>query len=282
MKEYAPILVPLEQRSQEWISFREGKIGASDAPAIMGVSPWKTKLQLWEEKILGTKKASTPSMERGTKYEPEALAWFNSQVKDLFTPETYQHGIHHDIIASLDGFNGEVNVELKIPSKFSSDFPEHYMPQLQHQMMVLGTDFTWYAEYSPDLRKGWYAKIERDDDYIHELLASELAFLASLIDLRAPEPSDKDWAQIDDPELLLASKGYKHISYQIDELERQKDELKKKLIGSGNNNRMRCGELKIQKIYRKGNLDYAKMIEDYKITGYERYRKESIETWRIT
>lgn len=40
----------LLQNTQEWEKFRLQKIGASDAPIIMGVSPWKTPFQLWLEK----------------------------------------------------------------------------------------------------------------------------------------------------------------------------------------------------------------------------------------
>ena len=43
----------LVQQSEEWLEFRRSRIGASDAPIIMGVSPWKTHYKLWVEKIQG-------------------------------------------------------------------------------------------------------------------------------------------------------------------------------------------------------------------------------------
>jgi len=281
MKNYEPILIDLEQRSQEWHSYREGRIGASDAAAIMGVNPWTSKLQCWEEKVLGTRKTPTAAMERGNKYEAEALSWFNKQMQDFFTPATYQHGEHADIMASLDGWNDKVHVEIKIPSKLTSSIPNHYMPQLQHQMMVMGTDYGWYVEYDPNIQEGWCQKICRDEAYIQDLLAQELSFLTSMLDMKPPEPSDKDWATIVDPGLILAADEYKELCLKVAKLEELKESLKKRLIEGVNSNRAKCGSIKIQKILRKGTIDYQKMIEDYKITGQERYRKAPIETWRV-
>lgn len=35
---------------EEWLATRSGRIGGSDAAAILGMNPWKTNVQLWEEK----------------------------------------------------------------------------------------------------------------------------------------------------------------------------------------------------------------------------------------
>lgn len=36
---------------EKWLEERKGGIGASEAAAIMGVSPWQTNLDLWREKV---------------------------------------------------------------------------------------------------------------------------------------------------------------------------------------------------------------------------------------
>ena len=43
-------LVSVEQGSKEWLALRNNKIGASDAPIIMGESSWTTPFQLWQIK----------------------------------------------------------------------------------------------------------------------------------------------------------------------------------------------------------------------------------------
>jgi predicted phage-related endonuclease len=35
---------------EEWLARRTGYIGGSDAAAALGLSPWKTNVDLWEEK----------------------------------------------------------------------------------------------------------------------------------------------------------------------------------------------------------------------------------------
>ena len=41
----------LEQGSTEWLNWRRGVIGASDAATIMGENPWASSRRLLEEKL---------------------------------------------------------------------------------------------------------------------------------------------------------------------------------------------------------------------------------------
>jgi len=43
--------VILRQNTPEWLEVRKTKLGASDAPAILGISPYKTAYQLFLEKM---------------------------------------------------------------------------------------------------------------------------------------------------------------------------------------------------------------------------------------
>lgn len=43
----------MKQNTKEWLEWRSQGIGASDAPIIMGASPWKTPYKLWLEKTTG-------------------------------------------------------------------------------------------------------------------------------------------------------------------------------------------------------------------------------------
>ena len=48
--ERSPIFLNLDQKTQEWLIWRAQGIGASDAPIIMGVSPWSNIIALWRDK----------------------------------------------------------------------------------------------------------------------------------------------------------------------------------------------------------------------------------------
>ena len=76
-----------EQGSPEWLAMRRTKIGASDAPIIMGVSPWTTPLQLWEQKVLGTSRAKTFFMQEGIDWEPKIREWYSNKTGLKFQPE---------------------------------------------------------------------------------------------------------------------------------------------------------------------------------------------------
>ncbi|MCI2057228.1 MAG: YqaJ viral recombinase family protein, partial [Oscillibacter sp.] len=50
MNERAAPIVTICNDRPEWLSSREDGLGASDAPAYMGLSHWKTNVQLFKEK----------------------------------------------------------------------------------------------------------------------------------------------------------------------------------------------------------------------------------------
>ena len=73
-------LQSLEQGSAEWLTLRKSKICASEAAIILGISPWKTPFQLWEEKT-GRKESgfSSIAMQYGTDMEPKIREWFENK-----------------------------------------------------------------------------------------------------------------------------------------------------------------------------------------------------------
>jgi len=46
----------------------------------MGVSPWTTPYQLWQQKISGEGIKANGAMQRGNRLEPEALKWFEEKM----------------------------------------------------------------------------------------------------------------------------------------------------------------------------------------------------------
>src|SRR5689334_6309347 len=139
----------LLQNTSEWLEMRRNKIGASDAPVIMGVSPWKTPFQLWEEKLgIGKEKETTASMRRGIDMEEEARQKFEELTGHIVFPKVMFHPDYEYLMASLDGIDMDhkVAVEIKCPGREDHEcamdgvVPEKYKPQLQHQLEVTGLD----------------------------------------------------------------------------------------------------------------------------------------------
>ena len=146
----------LIQQTEEWLEFRKNKIGASDAPVIMEVSPWNTPYELWLEKI-GQKKNSkaTKPQERGLLLEDIALAHFTLETGISMQKDVILHPSLNWMMASLDGISEKKDfaVEIKCPGKvdhaqaLSGKIPDKYFPQLQHQLEVTGLEMIYYFSF---------------------------------------------------------------------------------------------------------------------------------------
>lgn len=270
-------IIDLEQRTPEWHAFRKGKIGASMAAAILGIDPWKTKLQLWEDIILERSTKVTEAMQRGIDLEDTALRYFNTNKHPPFKPAVIQMIDYPQIFASLDGFSGNYHVEIKITKK--QGLPQNYYAQLQHQMMVLGSNFCYY--FASENGSGNAEIVKRDEKFIQNLLFEELAFQASLIDYRPPEPCERDEVQINDPGALRNAQRYQELTLSIESSEKERKEIRERLLNTCKHNITKIGNLKISKVVSRGRVDYQKLVEEYEITDTERFRGNPIESWRI-
>lgn len=283
------ILLDIEQRTPEWYAFRKGKIGASYAPIIMGVSPWKTPLQLYNDIINETKTPVTPAMQRGIDKEEEALEWVNNHfgksALDMFLPIIAQSLDRHWLIASLDGWDGEEALEIKVPGRephlqaIAGEIPEYYYPQLQHIMMVTKTSDMLYCSYNE--KKSALIRCVADPIYQEELLAKLDLFYARTINLEPPPACDRD-VNIDSCLAAVeAAIAYEEISAEIEQLERTKETIKKNLLRYATKDKNIIGNLLITKCVRQGMIQYSK-IPGYDSSQYEQYRGEPVEYFKIS
>lgn len=276
--------IELIQGTPEWHALRKTKITATDACVIMGASHWKTRIQLYYEKLSNEPPmAPTARMQRGIDLEPIA--------RDLFI---LRHGIHVEpkvvikdwAMASLDGINilGTKIVEIKCPGEkdhaiaLSGKVPDHYYPQLQHQMYVCDAPEMYY--FSFDGIEGVTVKVKRDDEYIKKMVEEEKKFYECLITRTPPEPAEDDYIEREDVLWKQCASNWVSVSSQIKDLEREEEELRKQLIFlSGESNTKGAG-ISLCQINRKGNVDYTK-IPELKGINLDKYRKGSTSSWRI-
>ncbi len=185
-------LVSIRQNSPEWLEFRRHHIGASDAPIIMGMSPWKSIIDLYDEKILGFQKIENIYMSRGKELEPIALESFENDTGLQMFPMVFKHESIDWMSASFDGITikRDAILEIKCPGKkdhqmaLNGKIPEKYIPQLQHQIFLSGLDFSYY--YSFDGKNGITIEIKRDELFIEKLLEKEEYFWHCLKNLKIP------------------------------------------------------------------------------------------------
>jgi putative phage-type endonuclease len=127
---------------------RAAGIGGSDVPAILGISPWATPLDVWLEKVHHPSwrpKAVTPEMRFGSMLEPVLRAAYSEDTgRQVFAPggKTYfaKDGIR---FAHLDGIvEGEGIWEGKAPFQTYRQWvdgpPAYVHAQVQHYLAISG------------------------------------------------------------------------------------------------------------------------------------------------
>lgn len=178
-------IIKLKQRSKQWLDYRKTKIMASDAPVIMGESPYKKIEDLLNEKIHSYEQNVNPYMQRGIDLEPIALRSFEKETNNVMFPCVGEHE-NGWMAASFDGISLEEDliVEIKCPGKkdhslaLKGKIPPKYMAQLQHQMYVASLSVVFY--YSFDGETGVKLEVNRDEKYIENMIEKEKNFWFNL------------------------------------------------------------------------------------------------------
>lgn len=160
---------------EDWLKWREGGLGASDAATVMGVSPFETPEELWLRRTgrLGRKPDTFP-MRRGRMLEPHARAEYERRTGLLMPKQLGMHDVFHWLRASFDGLNREVPraSEFKCPGKEDhgkacrGEVPAHYVWQCVALNLVSSLPEVDYFSFDPGTatREGTSALItvERD------------------------------------------------------------------------------------------------------------------------
>jgi putative phage-type endonuclease len=275
----------LIQGTEEWLELRKTKITATDAPVIMSESHWKTKIQLYhEKKSEDVFNFCNSAMQRGTDLEPIARNLFIIQTGIFVEPKVV---IKDWAMASLDGISecGKYIVEIKCPGSkdhaiaLQGKVPDHYYAQLQHQMWVCDVEKMHY--FSFDGTDGLAVVVLRNDEYIEKMIAEEFKFYQCIINDIEPESSENDYIERDDSLWKQFSSQWISINCQIKELQKQEEEIRNQLIFLSGKSNCKGNGISLCQVQRKGNVDYSK-IPELKGIDLEKYRKDSINSWRIT
>ncbi len=145
----------LQQGSPEWAAHRAMALNASDAPAMMGVSPYKTRAQLLQERATGIKPdvdaATQARFDRGHEIEAQARAIAEEMLEQELFPVigTTDDGY---LSASFDGITMDETVVVEIKSwneSKAADIRDGKVPeadrwQVVQQLVVSGADACMY------------------------------------------------------------------------------------------------------------------------------------------
>ncbi len=160
------------QGSDAWKAWRRGGIGGSDVSAILGLSPYidppHNRATVFAEKVHGIERDVNFAMHRGTRLEPAARRAYELRHRCTAPPVCVEMDGCPWARVSLDGLcsNGAVNVlnrvewilELKVPNWETHDTAlagivcEHFMVQVQWQLLVCGLTRCDFASFNPGQR----------------------------------------------------------------------------------------------------------------------------------
>lgn len=179
----------VSENGREWWLKRR-KIGGSDAPVILGISSYKTPERLRLEK-LGRIQGSpvTEGMEIGSLIEPMIGTLFGVRtgLKVIACDHIYVHPDFDHMTATPDcmvvdpsredniGLVQIKNVGEYHASAWADGAPDAVHAQIQHELAVTGYSYA-YAVALIGGNKLVHYRIERDDDYIAELIEHERVF----------------------------------------------------------------------------------------------------------
>ena len=159
--ENLPFNLYVMDNDDEWLDFRSKGIGGSDVAAIMGISKYRSPVEVWMEKR-GLKEPADLS-------DKEAVEWGNrleSIVRDKFAemhPELMVMELPASLVshnrpwahANLDGCvkdeHGDWGVlEIKTVGKnrekdWADGVPDYYLTQVTHYLSVTGWKYAWVA-----------------------------------------------------------------------------------------------------------------------------------------
>lgn len=305
MRKYLDACIVYETKDmskEQWLEARKCGIGGSDAASVLGLNPYKSSVSVYIEKvdyihgvsmseknINGCKKDSSNEevnyrMELGNKLEDFVANEFSLKtglkvrnVNGILKNDKYPFAI-----ANIDrAVVGEkAFLECKVTNSFNKKewiktIPIHYKIQMNHYMAVTGASHCYVAVLIGNEELVIH-KIERDEDYIEEIMKLEEIFWNNCIlgnELPMPDGSS-DYSKTLDT-LYKDSKCEELILFEAEKILERYDEVVKIYKDFEKEKKAIEQYLKLQ----MKNYEIA-YVGDRKIT-WKKQERNSIDTTRL-
>lgn len=277
----------ISQRSEEWHALRKSKIGASDAAIVMGISPWKTAFQLWEEKT-GRRESPPPSfaMLNGIAEEEHICKLYELEHQTFVTQRVICSDEYPWGMASLDGITPDgIIVEFKLANK--KVFAEakkgvvvpHYMSQIQHQLACV-PEAKLAHFFIMNGNETCLVEVPRDEEYIAKMMEMEREFYEEYMLKDCPPPlSEKDYIINNEPGALTMAVEWQIAKSRVDDAMAKEKAARARLLEYTDDGNTVVGGVRCQKCYRS-KIDYKLACEENSIDA-SKYRSNQTAYWRI-
>jgi putative phage-type endonuclease len=291
-----------------WLEWRRGGLGSSDVAVLMGVHGWKTKYDIWKEKVHELhENEDNEAMAHGREMEPIARKWIEDNHDIFLEPRNIQRDDCPWMRCSIDAitFDGKRIYEIKCPFRNAKDhelaingkIPEKYLPQLMWIMCCSNTDSITYISKHPYADNYAEVVVFKDPIYCNLLEAEAHNFWHEHVLKRLPpEMTDKDLRDFEgDPDWKNICQLYKENKHMLELYEKKDKALREEIVSLTKGASAMGNGLKVLKSDCEGRIDYDKAIDDFTadlkrlfpnfeipIIDLERYRKPSTTRFRFT
>lgn len=212
---------------EQWLAERRKGIGGSDIAALLGISPFRTPVDLWLDKTgRADPTPDNPAMRLGRELEPAVLARYAEQTgRGVSHIGTLREGIY---VANVDALAPGRVVEAKTSRHGWDDVPEWYRAQVM-----------WYLGFFPRVATGDIAAlflmdgsfhvypVERDDETIDGMreLATDWWNRYVIADVAPPPMSEADckalWKSHKAAKTVVAVDGVRDSIGKLKELKKE-------------------------------------------------------------
>ncbi|MFW6342487.1 MAG: lambda-exonuclease family protein, partial [Halothiobacillaceae bacterium] len=207
-------IVDLVQGSPEWHAYRATHFNASDAAAMLGLSPHESRGDLLRRMALGQTPDVSPAQQRvfdrGHEFEAQARPWAEEIVGDELFPVVLEADAEDwdglPLSASVDGltmlddfaFEHKTLNESLATALDAGEIPEQYHPQMEQVLMLTGAEKVLFMASSgtrEDMRHAWY---ESRAEMRERILAGWRQFAADMASYEPTEPTPEPVANPQD------------------------------------------------------------------------------------
>lgn len=199
------LIEDMEQGTQQWLQWRRGVIGASEAAIIMGNNRFKGRQQLLDEKLGRIEPFSRNAITRlGQQLEGPARKALEKEFKLNLNPVIVQDDSEPFLAASLDAMNDSKDAIFEIKCGLRTyeyvearrKIPSHYVAQVQHMLMVTQFESLVFTVFQPEMPLITLTAY-RNESYIKELRQKELKFINELVEKGHQVQSDFRGERVD-------------------------------------------------------------------------------------
>lgn len=232
---------------EEWLKVRKLGLGGSDMAAVLGLSPWRSPIDVWLDKTSDAveEKESEP-MYWGTILEDIVAQEFAKRTgykvrNNNFTLQSEQYpyllaNIDREIVGLDAGLECKTANAFKANEWDGDNVPDAYYIQCQHYMAVTGKS-SWWIACLVGGNTFYYKEIKRNEEVIKAIIDTGAAFWELVESKTMPAPDDTKQCENALKKLYQQSNGqsvelpanygnmiidYLEIKNQLSELETKK------------------------------------------------------------